>query len=244
MAKSDHIWNRARADLALVTGPGEEDIFLWEHCSRVAKSALDIAELAIVQQQAPDLAALLAAALYHDAGWAVRHNRGENIRHERLCRALSETYREQGAELMRNNLESLMSADSLERAYVAVKTYPERGSAITIEAQIVAEADNLDEVGLFGFWLAVRRGFCEGKGIQSVIDQWDRRKEYQFWNARLKNGFRFNAVREVARRRLAHYEALMEEVRLQQHGSDLLSYARPTNETGTTMENASPTRNP
>jgi hypothetical protein len=61
-------------------------------------------------------------------------------------------------------------------------------------------------------WSAIRRGAVDGKGVQAVLDTWRRKKEYQFWTARLNDSFRFEPVRELARRRLEKFERLLEEL--------------------------------
>ena len=73
----DVIWSRARADLVVPTERGDEDVFLWEHSSRVAHNAREIIKLPSIHLTDPDEAAVVSAALYHEAGWIARLSRGE-----------------------------------------------------------------------------------------------------------------------------------------------------------------------
>ena len=220
MVPLDPIWNAARADLVIATESGDPDLFLWEHSVRVARSAQQIAALPVVRKQAPDESAVVAAALYHDAGWAVRWREGTAKRTEILVRPTPEPHREQGASMMEQSLAEVITADSLERASSAIRTINDY-EIPTIEGQIVTEAENLEEFGLISLWTAVRRGMLDGKGVETVIETWRRRKEYRFWEAFLADSFRFDRVREIGKERLAKLERMMEELEEQQQGLDL-----------------------
>lgn len=214
------IWNRARADLVVALKSTNQDVFLWEHSVRIADNARRIAGLPVVQQAHPDEAAVLAAALYHDADWITRLEGGEIRREEMLVRPAPETHREQSALMMERSLAKLLPADTLARASEAIRTLHDREIA-TIEGQVVTEAENLDEFGLLCLWPIIRRGALDGKGVQAVLDTWRRRKEYRFWDARLADSFRFAPVRAVAKRRLEQLERVMAVLAEQQQGSDL-----------------------
>ncbi|MBI4718789.1 MAG: hypothetical protein HY763_13360 [Planctomycetes bacterium] len=235
--KFDPIWTRARSDLVIVTAEGEEDVFLWEHSARLARSALVIAALAGVREQTPDALAILAAGLYHDAGWTLRFQEGAVSRGEILSRPLSAAHREPGVRLMEQALFGLVPPPSLERAAKAIRSLHDR-ALLTVEGRVLGDAENLEEFGLLSLWPAIRRGTHDGKGVQAVIDQWDRRREYQFWNARINEGFHFTQVRDVARRRLESYQRAIEELRHQHQGDDLAATPAGTN-SARSLENAS-----
>lgn len=226
MESLEPIWNRARLDLVLTTDDGEPDSFLWEHSQRVAKSAMRIVQLPEVNQKTPDLAAIVAAALYHDAGWVVRVQDGSAGRIDVLGRVPPDTHRDQGAWMLKQGLKSLLFRGSMERALGAVRTLNDRDIQ-SIEGQVVTEAENLDEFGVLSFWPAIRRGALEGKGVTAILDTWRRRQEYHFWAARLADSFRFEPVREIARRRLDQLETVMAQIE-QQHGGFDLPFGEPT----------------
>lgn len=219
MKSFDAIWNRARADLIHRTAHGDEDVFLWEHSSRVARTALRIGQLSIVQKQSPDMDAILAGALYHDAGWIARLHEKEITSIEVLSRPTNMAHKEQGAQMLIAACQELLTSDSLKRAAEGIRGMFDRNTD-RIEAQVLTEAENLEEFSLTALWPVIRRGAIEGKGVQAVIDNWERRKEYQFWSARLKDGFRFASVRALAKKRLAQLERLMEDLKEQHTGED------------------------
>ena len=220
MNRLDSIWNHARADLVILTDQGVEDFFLWEHSVRVGQSAQLIAELPVVRERSPDEVALLAAALYHDAGWITRWREGEVQRCEILVQPPSDAHRELGAVFLEETLAELLPATSLKRASAAIRALDNR-RVEPIEGQVVAEAENLDEFGLLSLWPTIRRGLIEGKGVQAVIETWHRRKEYQFWSARLNESFRFAPIQKLAEARLAMYERMMGALEAHHGGKDV-----------------------
>ena len=223
----DAIWKRARGDLAITTEQGDGDVFLWEHSSRVATVAQRIILLDEVRVHDPDEAAVLAAALYHDAAWAIRCRDGEIDRTEILLSPINDTAAEQAAALLEERLADVLPTGSLERAARAIRLMHEREPQ-SIEAQVVAEANNLEEFGLLSLWPSIRRGMVEGKGIQAVIESWRRKKEYHFWTARLRDSFRFDAIRHLASARLQTLERVMVELDEQFTGGDIPCSTEPS----------------
>ncbi len=222
MSELDRVWQQARSDLMVATLTGDPDSFLWEHSSRIARASCAIARIECVQVLDPDLSAVAAAALYHDAGWVARFHGGEVDRCEILVRPPSETHRDQGALKMETGLANLLPREAIRRASLAIRSMSRRGTD-SVEGRIVSDADNLDEFGPLALWPSIRRGLLDGKGIQAVIDTWQRRKEYQFWSARLNDSFHFEPVRKIAQKRLAIYESIMQEVECHLAVSDLQS---------------------
>jgi len=220
------IWKRARADLTIPMPQGGLDVFLWEHTVRVVRNAEYISRLPEVQKQQPDEIAVLAAALYHEAGWIVRLRGGEIERHEMLIGPAPDSTSAGSAGVLEAALEGLIPRDSLGRASAAVHARNDRHTE-QIEAQIVAEADNLEEFGPMFLWSSIRRGVLEGKGVQSVLDTWHRRKEYQFWTARLTDSFRFDSTRHLAAERLERLEEFMADLHFQQESEDVRSSLHP-----------------
>lgn len=214
------IRKRAHADLLIPTPRGESDVFLWEHSALVAQTAQHIARLPMIRSQQPNEAVIVAAGLYHGAGWITRFREGAVDRMEILLGPLSEADHEQGAMLMKQSLADLLPKEALDLAVRAIRGTRNRGTEL-IEAQVVAEADNLQEFGVVSLWPAIRRGAVEGKGVQAVLDTWRRKKEYQFWTARLNDSFRFEPVRELARQRLEKFERLLGELEEQHSAADV-----------------------
>jgi len=222
MTVLNSIWNRARPDLVIVTEACEEDVYLWEHSVRVANTARIIARLPSVQARSPDENAMVAAALYQNAGWAAAFRDQEIERSAMLLRPTTAAFREQGILMMERSLAGLVPPRVIERAATAIRSRNDR-IADSIEGQVVTEAENLNEFGMVAFWPNIRRGSIEGKGVRAAIDTWHRRKEYQYWTALLNDSFRIAEVQATARKRLERYEQAMAALEEQDDGTDLVS---------------------
>lgn len=220
MADLDKVWSKARDDLTVMTDASDEDHFLWEHSARVATSASAFAALGSLKSRRPDADAVTAAALYHDFGWVVRLRAGEICRGEILLRQLPDMHREQGAAQLEASLAGLLPSETLHRAADAIRMMGNRDGG-SLEAWIVSDADNLDDFGPLALWPAIRRGLLDGKGVQSVIDTWRRRTEYQFWAARLNDSFHLAEVRAIAESRFSDYERVMEALERHHTAADV-----------------------
>jgi hypothetical protein len=70
------------------------------------------------------------------------------------------------------------------------------------QAKLLADALNLEDFGVSGLVaqsIAIAR---QGGGILTVADGCEKREQYGYWEARLKDGFYFEATRAIARKRL------------------------------------------
>ncbi|UCG15210.1 MAG: HD domain-containing protein [Phycisphaerales bacterium] len=220
MANLESIWQRARTDLTIDDGRGQRDTFLWEHSARVARAAVIIAEVPDISPRPLDTTALVAAALYHDAGWIVQCREGLVERSEILVRATCDLQRELAAAMLEERLGSSLPARSLDAAVVAVRRLNDRDVTLP-EAHVLADSDNLDCIGALSFWQTVRRCSNDGKGMQAAIETWKRQKEYHFWEARIADAFRFEPVRELARERLSQFSEFMDALAWQHGGEDV-----------------------
>ncbi len=214
------IWKRARADLVVSMGPIAPDVFLWEHVSRVARNSDWILQLPEVQSQGADPIAVLAAALYHEAGWIVRYREGGLPREDILLGPAPDTAVPDAVQMLEDSLKELIPSPTLERAVAAVRLKSDRRTDMP-EAQILAEADILEEFGPMFLWPVIRRGVFDGKGVQSVIDAWNRRRDYKFWTARLEDSFRYEATKQVAIARLSRLSEFIADLGAQQEAEDL-----------------------
>ncbi len=70
------------------------------------------------------------------------------------------------------------------------------------EARVLADAVNLDDFGLTGLVSLCMAAGRHGEGIAQLSDGLEKREQYGYWEARLKDGFHFEPVRQIARSRL------------------------------------------
>lgn len=194
------IWLKAEADLSLGFSHSPLDKLVWEHSVRVAKVASAIASLPELADRAVDRRALLAAALYHDAGWVLQYRAGEAIPRDLLLRPTSEVQRELAASWVLERLRDILPERSVDIASKAIRYCNDRQTGMP-EAQILAEAESLDEIGPQAICLMLRRQMADGKTLADMVQLWQRQEEYHYWQARIKDSFRFEPVRRLASER-------------------------------------------
>jgi hypothetical protein len=90
-----------------------------------------------------------------------------------------------------------------------LRQLPRRDAALS-EARLLADAVNLDDFGVVGLFLQAMHLARQHAGIAQLIEGYDKRREYGYWEARLKDGFHFDAVREMARKRMASAQRAVE----------------------------------
>ena len=89
----------------------------------------------------------------------------------------------------------------LDRATRLLHEMPHR-SPMLDEARLLADAINLDDFGVSGLILQAIQLSRQGEGIMQLAEGAEKREAYGYWEARLKDGFHFEPVRQIARRRL------------------------------------------
>jgi len=100
--------------------------------------------------------------------------------------------------------------DLLERSARVLREMHHR-SPVLDESRVLADAIALDEFGITGLLgIALHTG-RKGGAIAEVVASIDKRVQYGYWSARVKEGFQFEPIQQLARRRLenAHKAAEM-----------------------------------
>jgi hypothetical protein len=72
------------------------------------------------------------------------------------------------------------------------------------QAMLLADALNLEDFGVAGLLVQAILIARQGGGIMLVADGCEKREQYGYWEARLKDGFHFEQTRQIARKRLEH----------------------------------------
>jgi hypothetical protein len=89
----------------------------------------------------------------------------------------------------------------LDRATRLLHEMPHR-SPMLDEARLLADAVNLDDFGVVGVALQIIQLARQGEGVTQIAERCEARELYGYWEARLKDGFHFEAVRQIAQKRL------------------------------------------
>ncbi len=210
----------AKQLLTVAIDERHQDYWLWEHTERVMHLTQSMAGLPELGRQVPDRNALAAAALFHDAGWVTEYQQQRWPTWQLLTRPTSDIQRELGAAMLQEEAGHLLPGPTLRLAAEAIREANNRRTEL-LEARVLAEAEALDEVGTLYVLRQFRQYQAEGRPLQQLVDSWQRQKEYRYWELRLQDGFRYDATRALARRRLEAVDAFMIALKRDLHGDDL-----------------------
>jgi len=109
---------------------------------------------------------------------------------------------EQAAELLVSLLGAEIEESLLDRTTRLLHEVPHRTPVID-EAKLMADALNLDDFGLIGLIIQAVQLALQGEGVADLAIAAEKREEYGYWEARIKDGFHFEPVRVIAIKRLA-----------------------------------------
>lgn len=220
MSDMQRISALARSLLSIETADAAKDLFVWQHSERVMRLAAEIARLPDFADERVDRTGLAIAALFHDAGWVVPRGKGRPDRAGLLVRPTSDIQRELAAGFVREHLAGLVGRATLEIAVEAIRQCNDRGANM-IEAKILAEADNLDEIGAMYVIKQIRQYEFGGGGVVDLLQSRTRQSEYGYWEARIRDCFRFESVRRLAQARLSAVQGFITALGREQNAEDI-----------------------
>ena len=127
----------------------------------------------------------------------------ENLPAGKLGRTNLRDRTEQSAELLVSAVGSEANEELIDRVTNILLALPHRVPEME-EAKLLADAINLDDFGVGGLINRAIQLGRQGFGTSQVGDANNKREEYGYWEARLKDGLHFEPVRRLARQRLEH----------------------------------------
>jgi hypothetical protein len=179
--------------------------FLWDCVKRVVRNAELICR--IIERDEPRVRInkeiLNTGAYFSQVAGLILKFYSENskpLSTDSICRNCSDlTRKELGTILTDSRLKSINS--------IVVGSYDKKNKEV--ESKILSDSRNLDDVGIVGLFWDIRKSMLCGKSVSDVITGWKRKVEYGYWQARLKEDFRFEQVRTIAEKRLCCAESFM-----------------------------------
>ncbi|HWE02364.1 MAG TPA: hypothetical protein VG326_08120 [Tepidisphaeraceae bacterium] len=95
------------------------------------------------------------------------------------------------------------SEELLERTARVLREMHQRPPGID-EAKLLTDAVSLDDFGVVGLLRLAVQTARKGGSVTEIADGIEKRIQYGYWEARLKDGFYFESTQSFARRRLAN----------------------------------------
>ena len=211
----------AKRLLILETPEGRPDSWLWERAERVSRLVPLLGKIPEVANQEIDPLTLAVAGLFHCAGWATQVQQGQINHWQVLSRPTNDIQRVLGTALLQEHVAHLLPPKAAHLASEAIHQCNDRNTTL-IEAQLLSEAENLDDAGVLYVLRQCRQYQAEGRPISQLVDIWRRQQEYHYWDVRINDGFRFETVRQLARERLQAIDSFMQALARDLDGTDLM----------------------
>jgi hypothetical protein len=168
---------------------GGDALRLWNRIGKFASMNLIAAEY---DSEAMELACYALQLPARQAGGVVGGKLGRMNLRERC---------EEAAELLVSLLSDDVEEALLDRAARLLQEVPHRTPKLD-EAKLLADALNLDDFGITGLFVQSIQMALHGEGITELVVGAQKREDYGYWQARLKDGFHFEPIRAMARKRL------------------------------------------
>ena len=210
MSQMDTVKQIAQNALSVATLTGTKDNWLWDRTQRVLKNVEHICSLPeLTEKNLPiDKFCLTAAACFFESG--LTHS----------ADAEADGIRNSSTQIVADKLAKVLPEHKIEKIN---KIITESGNRLTNipEAMILSDAANLDDMGAVGLFNEFRKYAAIGKGVDDILKNWKRKLDYQYFQARLKESFRFKSVGKLAQERHIAAENFMNQLQAEYFAADL-----------------------
>jgi len=222
VVRFDLIRQIAREALTFPAFTGKTDYCLCDRAERLVRNAERIYRLPelVRSDLEVDRYCLAVGTYFSDAGLAAQLRAKNTAAHLMFPYAGGKNLLEASADVVSKKLVGVMDQGRIAKIG---RIITESGSHFTrvVEAMILSDSRNLDNMGAVGIFNEFRRHVAQGHGVSDALKMWQRKIDYQYWQARLSEGFRFKQVRKVAEQRLATARLFMEKLRIESQAGDV-----------------------
>ncbi|MHC4124108.1 MAG: HD domain-containing protein [Planctomycetota bacterium] len=207
--------------LLTISIPSITSSFLWDRAQRLLRNVELICRLPELGDKKTqiDRFCLAVAAYFSDAGIVVLVNNGRVVDSWGINGNNGDDLTEELVEFVEQNLAGVVEKHKIEKVNQIIFESNSRFTK-TVEAMILSDARNLDDMGVVGIFNELRRYFIGGRNLSDALQLWKRKIDYGYWQARLES-FSFESVRKIAEQRFMATEKLIEQLRAESSAQDL-----------------------
>jgi len=222
MAELDIVRDLAKEVLTIPTLRVGLDNYLWDRAQRLVCNVEHICQLPELGKAGLqiDRFCLIAATYFSDAGLAHFLRAKEAAAKLAISDANDNDLLDFCTQIVEEKLKDVIDEAKIEKINRIITESCDRFTRRP-EAMILSDARNLDDVGVTGIFNEFRQLVFRGKGVSDALQSWKRKVDYGYWQARLKEGFRFESVRKLAERRLLAAEYLMNQLGIETEAQEL-----------------------
>lgn len=230
MSELDRIHQIAQETLTFPSPSGSCDNWLWDRALRILKNIEHICRLPELAEQAIsiDRFCLITAAYFADAG-AAYYARNLKGGQRQLPDVTNVDVFDVSTQIVSDVLADVITNVRIDKINTIITESFNRFTDTT-EAMVLSDGRGLEDLGATGLLGGLRGQIIDGKGISEMVESWNRKVEYGYWQARLKESFRFAAVRQIAERRFEAAEHYMKQIETENSAGDLENKLAKTQE--------------
>jgi len=195
--------------------------YLWERTQRLIQNVEYICGLSETAQPQTkiDRFCLFCATYFSETGLSVFVKRKAPISYP-FFKSGSDGVLKLCAQKIDSKLGPLLTEHQITTIKKIISESYSRSTDMT-EAMVLSDARNLEDMGAVGLFHELRRFVSQGKNISDVLLHWRKQIDYRYWQARIKDSFWFDDIRELARQRLETAEQFMNQLQVETEAKDL-----------------------
>ena len=222
MAEIETIKKAAEQIMLVPSKMGLVNTWLWDRTQRIVRNVETIYQLPEIAGAniAIDKFCLAAAAYFADAGFTNYIGIETVEAGVVLADVNTRDLREFSTQIVAEHLLEILDQSKISKINKIIME-SNNPLAEMHEAVILSDARNLEDVGI----VQIFNEFCacgvHGRGIADQLESWKKKKDYKYWEARLKESFHFDSIRKVAAQRYNQAERLMTQLAIEDSGKDL-----------------------
>jgi hypothetical protein len=204
---------------------GQSDNWLWDRCSRVARNVEFICKLPELEdpQAAVDNWSLKTAVYFADAGFAICSSQtgSQAVIYDSLVDlGGTQELLELTRSVLFDRLTGHVNNAELEKVFKIISESYKRQTPLQ-EAKILSDARSLEDLGIIGMVTQIRRLVIQGKCISELLAGWKRKRDYQYWPARIEEGFHYQSVKNIAVQRYKYMENFITQLNIENNAKDI-----------------------
>jgi hypothetical protein len=192
-----------------------KDGWLWGRTQRLLRNVEAICSLPeLADADLPVDRFCLTAAVYFSESWLCAENSKLTVS------TGSGDSGKLAAQVAAEKLEDVISQQKINKIG---KIIVESGNKLTkmTEAKVLSDARNLDDLGAVGIFNQFRKSTLQGKGATESLQGWQKKVDYGYWQARLKESFHFESAKKIAQKRFSVTQDFMARLDRENAAADI-----------------------
>ncbi|MCK5172624.1 MAG: hypothetical protein KAR47_04485, partial [Planctomycetes bacterium] len=198
MIENDDIIEIAKQVLLSRAFDGQTDNWLWDTAERIERNVNSICQSTEIQRAnlAIDLFCLKAAVYFYQTGIVQAAGSADALYLDPAELTRLSTL------VVTEKLSKVVDTKRIQKINDIMIQACEKNTRLN-EAKILSDAINLDDIGSVGIFNQARDCALHKKSIAQLLNNYKKKADYGYWQARLRESFHFASAAKIANKRFA-----------------------------------------